>query len=267
MLCGDLRCRTASSNITYPHGNPNYSTRRTETIKGLAGIYEVRRRHMEMYADLSKRMSRILGLESSPIAISFSTEPPEGVEQLKNRIRLCQMLDKVRLEGVSFYTNVESHGCDGGAYSCGLIQLSERLKTGEFLAKELGLFGSTRAARRFISSMPRIDHGTVKVVTFSPLETATFEPDVVVLICNAKQGMEIAEAVAYESGKLTRGLTGPPICSAVVAYPLVTGEVVYSLGDMGARRSMKVRAEDIFVGIPAELLPDIVENLEELRGV
>jgi uncharacterized protein (DUF169 family) len=46
----------------------------------------------------------------------------------------------------------------------------------------------------------------------------------------------------------------------------LTGEVVYSLGDVGARRSMKVKDEDIFVGIPAELLPDIVENLEKRRG-
>ena len=218
-----------------------------------------------MYADFSEIFKMILGIESSPIAISFSNEPPEGVEQLNGRIRLCQMLDKVRLEGVSFYTNAENHGCDGGAYSCGLIQPSERLKTGEFLAKELGLFGSTRAARRFISSIPRIEPGTVNVVTFSPLEKASFEPDVVVLICNAKQGMEIAEAVAYESGKDTRGLTGPPICSAVVAYPFLTGEVVYSLGDAGARRSMKVNDEDIFIGIPAEQLPSIVENLEKLK--
>jgi uncharacterized protein (DUF169 family) len=219
-----------------------------------------------MHADLSEKMKGILGLESPPIAISFSTEPPEGMEQLKGRIRFCQMLDKVRLEGVSFYTNTENHGCDGGAYSCGLIQPNERLKTGEFLAKDLGLFGTTRAARRFISSNPKIEPGTVKVVTFSPLEKTTFEPDVVVLICTAKQGMEVAEAVAYESGKHTWGLTGPPICSAVVAYPFLTGEVVYSLGDVGARRSMKVKDEDIFVGIPAELLPDIVENLEKRRG-
>jgi uncharacterized protein (DUF169 family) len=218
-----------------------------------------------MYAELSNKLKVTLGLESSPIAIAFSTEPPEGVEQMKGRMRLCQMLDKVRLDGESFYTNYENHECDGGAYSCGLITPNERLKTGEFLARDLGLFGSRRAARRFISSIPRIESETVKVVSFSPLETAKFEPDVIVLICNAKQGMKIAEAFAYQSGKNTAGLTGPPICSAVVAYPFLSGEVVYSLGDMGARRSMKVKDEDIFVAIPAELLSDIVENLGKLR--
>jgi uncharacterized protein (DUF169 family) len=213
-----------------------------------------------MYAELSDRLKKTLGLESSPIAISFSTEAPEGVEQMRGRARLCQMLDRVRLEGESFYTVSECHECDGGASSCGLRMMSESRKTGEFLVK-LGLFGSKRAARRFLNSNPRIEFGTVQAVSFSPLEKAKFEPDVVLLICNAKQGMQIAEAFAYESGKRTTGLTGPPICSAVVAAPFLTGEVVYSLGDTGARKYMKLRDEDIFIAIPAELLPDIVENL------
>ena len=219
-----------------------------------------------MYAELSTKIKRTLGLESAPIAISFSSEAPEGDEQLKGRMRLCQMLDKVRLGGESFYTDSENHECDGGASSCGLRELSERLKTGEFLVEDLGLFGSTRAARRFLSSNPRIEFGTVTVVSFSPLEKATFEPDVVVLICNAMQGMKIAEAFAYESGRRITGLTGPPICSAVVAAPFLTGKVVYNLGDLGARKFMKVKDEDIFVGIPAALLPDIVENLGKLRS-
>ena len=213
-----------------------------------------------MYAKLSERIKKTLGIESLPIAISFSTEAPEGVERMHGSARLCEMLDKVRIEGESFSTVSECHECDGGASSCGLRMMSESRKTGEFLVK-LGLFGSKRAARRFLNSNPRIESGTVQVVSFSPLDKATFEPDVVVLICNAKQGMQIAEAAAYESGRRITGITGPPICSAVVAAPFLTGEVIYSLGDAGARKYMKLKDEDIFIAIPAELLPGIVENL------
>ena len=219
-----------------------------------------------MYEQLSDTMKKRLGLEYTPIAISFSAEPPEGLGEMKGAMRLCQMLDKVRLEGESFYTTTRNHQCDGGATSCGLRERNERSKTGEFLFKELGLFGSKRAARRFINANPRIESGTVKVISFSPLEKAEFEPDVVVLVCNAKQGMRIAEAHAFESGERATGITGPPICSAIVAAPFLTGEVIYSLGDHGVRMYMKLRDEDIFVGIPAELLSEIVENLGKLKA-
>ena len=218
-----------------------------------------------MYDHLSDLIKQRLGLENSPIAISFSAEPPQGLGEMKGAMRLCQMLDTVRLDGESFYTTSKNHQCDGGATSCGLRERNERSKTGEFLYKELGLFGSKRAARRFINSNPRIESGTVNVISFSPLEKAGFEPDVVVLVCNAKQGMRIAEAYAFESGERATGMTGPPICSAIVAAPFLTGEVVYSLGDNGVRRYMKIRDEEIFVGIPVELLSEIVENLGKLK--
>lgn len=215
------------------------------------------------YEVLANDMKKSLQLDNSPVAISFSINIPDGVGQIKSEMRLCQMLDRVRFDGDVFYTTPGDHKCDGGSGSCGMKEMSERIKTGEFLCK-MGLFGSNRAARRFINSNPRIEPGTVKIVSFSPLEKATFEPDVVAIICNAKQGMIIAEAFAYESGKRTLGMTGPPICSSIVAAPYLTGEVTYSFGDHGARNYMKIKDEDVFVGVPAELLQSIAENLNKM---
>ena len=218
------------------------------------------------YAGLSSKMKELLGLKGSPVAVLFSTEPPPGLRQMNGQTRLCQMLDRARLDGEMFYTTVENHECDGGAASSGLKEPGEQSKTGEHLAKKLGLFSTPRAARRFMRSNHRIEFGTVKAVSFSPLEKAAFEPDVVVLICNAKQGMDLAGASAYDSGEKATGTTGAPICSGVLATPFLTGEVVYSLGDTGARRFMKISDDDVFIGIPAELLPGIMENLGKMRA-
>jgi uncharacterized protein (DUF169 family) len=218
---------------------------------------------MLKYAELSENMKNYLLLENSPIAVSFSTTVPENIPQMTGKIRLCQMLDRVRLVGEIFYTTTCNHQCDGGLGSCGMKEMNENIKSGEFLCN-MGLFGSPRAARRFINSNPRIQSGTVNVLTFSPLEKATFEPDVVALICNAKQGMIIAEAFAYDTSKRATGMTGPPICSSIVAAPFLTGEVTYSFGDHGARKNMNIKDEEVFVGIPGELLKDVIENLGKL---
>ncbi|MGA2298239.1 MAG: DUF169 domain-containing protein [FCB group bacterium] len=218
-----------------------------------------------MYNELSNKIIEAIKLDSSPVAVSFSIEIPLDIPQMKGELRLCQMLDKARRKKDVFYALVENHRCDGGSVSCGLKERNERSRTGEFLYSELGLFGSKRAARRFINSNPRIEFSTVKVTTFAPLEKATFEPDVVVIICNAKQGMILTEATTFETGKRTLGMTGPPICSSIVAAPFLTGEVVYSMGDSGARKYMKITDGDVYVGIPGELFPDIVDNLCKLK--
>jgi len=57
-----------------------------------------------------------------------------------------------------------------------------------------------------------------------------------------------------------------PDCSSIVAAPFLTGEVVDSFGNHGARNYMKIKDEEVFVGIPAELLPSIVENLRKMKG-
>lgn len=219
-----------------------------------------------MNTELSQKLKAMLRLTGSPVAIAFSNEAPAGIAQMQGQTRLCQMLDRVRLNGETFSTTVENQECDGGASSCGLKEQREEARSGEFLAREVGLFGTARAARSFMSSNPRIETGTVRAISFSPLENAPFAPDVVVLVCNAAQGMKVTDASAYYSGKKAQGTTGAPICSGVVATPFLTGEVVYSFGDSGARRFMKITDEEIFVGIPAERLAGIVENLEKMAA-
>jgi len=51
----------------------------------------------------------------------------------------------------------------------------------------------------------------------------------------------------------------------VVPAPFHTGEVVYSFGDHGARNYMKIRDDEVFIGIPAELLSCITENLGKMK--
>jgi uncharacterized protein (DUF169 family) len=49
---------------------------------------------MQKYVGFSDTIKRSLRFESSPIAISFSTEAPKGVKQMKGEMRLCQMLSQ-----------------------------------------------------------------------------------------------------------------------------------------------------------------------------
>ena len=215
-----------------------------------------------MYEELSDRLKKALNFRGSAVAVALSNDKPE-LERPNNKTRLCEMLYEAMDEGRSFYTTSEEHVCDGGAFHIGLREMPAELRSGEFLYKLVGIFGSARAARRFLHSNPEIEPGTVRYASFSPLEKANFEPDVVVIVCSAKDGMNAVEASAYESGKAATGRAGP-ICATVVAAPYLTGEVVYTLGDLAGRRFAKISDGDIFLGVPFERMDELLYGLEKI---
>jgi len=217
-----------------------------------------------MYKELNDRLKKVLNLRGSAVAVALSNDKPE-LEKWNNKLRLCEMLDEALNKGKSFYTTAEEHACDGGAYHLGLIEMPVEMRSGEFLYKRVGIFGSARAARRFFGSNVGVEPCTIKYTSFSPLEKAGFEPDVVVMVCSAKDGMRSVEASAYDSGIPARGRTGP-ICSTVVAAPYLTGEIVYTLGDLAGRRFSKIDDGEIFLGVPFEKMESLIGGLEKIAG-
>ena len=215
---------------------------------------------------LAARFDELLQLETPAVAVALSLEPPPGVAPLAEGIRLCQMIDKARFERVSFHASNETHSCDGGAYHCGLRESSEGLHSGRFLSLERGLLASPRAGRRHHDTSPTIETGSVSFTAFGPAAAAAFEPDVLVVVGTPLQGMRLVEASAYETGLPVDGLTGPPICAAVVAAPFLDGQMVYNLGDGGSRRNAQISDHEIYVGIPAEMLEQLVAALEALEN-
>jgi len=215
-----------------------------------------------MYEDLNGRLRQALRLRGSSVAVTLSNERPE-LEEPNRRMRLCEMLSEAMYGGKSFYTSSEHHGCDGGAYHAGLRQMPEEMRSGEFLHKRVGLFGSGRAARRFFNSNLGIEPGTVKFVSFSPLENARFKPDLVVMACIAGEGMRAVEASAYESGIGAKGMVGP-VCSTVVAAPYLTGNVVYTLGDAAGRKFTRIDDGEILIGVPFEKVGTLLDGLERI---
>jgi uncharacterized protein (DUF169 family) len=221
------------------------------------------------YKEISEKLKRLLSLESSPVAISIGLETPKGVKQLEGKLPLCKMIDKVRLEEKSFYATAENQGCAGGLRNLGFkgdpeqirretIELSETLY-------ERGIYSSFASALRGRIQLPSIELGTTEIVSFSTLKDSKSEPNSVLIVCNPKQAMDIISSSERQTGiSKARGLSGS-ICSTVIALPILTGEITYSLGGGGTRINMKVEDEELFVGIPAELLESLVKNLEKRR--
>ncbi len=218
------------------------------------------------YNELGEKIKEFLKLENEPVAIKWFVTEPKNVEKEGSKSSFCTKLTKA-MKGEMFYTTAEEEGCMGGARYSGLKDIREypaNVQSGAFMVPR-GLYNNIPAVQRSRKNETYIEPGIFNAVVFAPLNSAEFEPDVIFMICNAKQGMEILHANAYDSGEHGLGADAVPICSSMAATPYMTGKVTYGFGDVAARKNMNINPEDIMVSIPGSDLSRIVSNLGEMR--
>ena len=76
--------------------------------------------------------------------------------------------------------------CKIGAGTLDLNEIPPEVPSGESYYKEFELFSTQGAARRTVERIPILPSNSTESVMYSPLEKASFVPDVVVFICNPK---------------------------------------------------------------------------------
>ncbi|MGZ7209812.1 MAG: DUF169 domain-containing protein [Methanobacterium sp.] len=218
-----------------------------------------------MYTELAQKLIDILGLERLTVAIKWSVREPRNVEKETGKSRFCGKLQKA-MNGEIFYSTVEEEECGGGMKHSGMKEPKElpaNMRSGSFLIPR-GVFKNIPAFQRAATHNQAIEAGIFQAVIFAPLTKVDFEPDVIFIVCNAKQGMDILHANAYDSGSQGLGSGAGPICSTMAAKPYLTGEVTYGFADTGARNFMDIRPDEVMVSIPASDLERIISNLEEM---
>lgn len=220
-----------------------------------------------IYQELGQNLIDILGLERAPVAIKWSVKEPRNIGKLTGKSRFCSKLGKA-MDGEIFYSTAEEEECGGGMRYSGMKEPKElpaNMRSGSFLIPR-GVFKDIPAFQRAGTHNISIEAGIFQAVIFAPLTKADFEPDVVFIVCSAKQGMDILHANAYDSGSQGLGAGAGPICSTMAAKPYLTGEVTYGFADTGSRKSMDIRSDEVMVSIPASDLKRIVSNLEEMSA-
>jgi uncharacterized protein (DUF169 family) len=218
------------------------------------------------YNELGNKLKEILKLENDPVAIKWSVKEPRDIEKEEGKSRFCAKITKA-MRGKTFYATAEEEECMGGARYSGLKDPKEfpaTMQSGAFLVP-MGVYKNIPAVQRSWKNNLNVEYEIFNAVIFAPLVNAEFEPDVIFIVCNAKQGMEILHANAYDSGTHGLGADSGPICSSMAAVPYMTGKVTYGFGDVGSRQHMDISPEDIMVAIPASEFSRIIFNLEEMR--
>ena len=213
------------------------------------------------YADLSEGLKKALSLVGSPVAVRLAKtkeEIPAGIPEQKETVRHCQMVNMARKEGAVFYAPSAKHQCNGGAWALGLREITPTLQSGEFYFK-LGKFESMAACRRTMDRIPHLRTGETYATIYAPLEKTPFDPDVILIVTNPRNMLKLAQASLFRlGGRVTAAMAGiQSVCSDATAQTYLTGAPNFSLGCDGSRRFSGIGDDEMVMGFPAELLPEI----------
>ena len=144
------------------------------------------------FEELSKKLKTTLELEDSPVGVKLikvGEELPEITERAEP-IPYCASIARAR-KGESVLLGKNKHGCPLGAANLGLINVPERMASGEAHASA-GLLSSPAAASKTVSEIPSIAGETIQATLVFPLEKAPLEPEVVILHVKPDQALWVA---------------------------------------------------------------------------
>lgn len=215
-----------------------------------------------VWQGFSGRLKEVLGLEGSPVAVSYSMGPlGRGKE---GRHWVCGALLDAR-DGATVNLSAENSACRGGTWHLGLgprpsgeayRALQKFLVEGEKICGTITAFNRMQA----LTTAPPL--GLADFVVFSPLERAELRPDLVVFLCNPEQACRLLTLATFPDGLPPRVELLGSTCHMVVAYPIVSGELNVSLMDYTSRKHRPYRKEELFVSIPYHKMGGLMESIE-----
>jgi uncharacterized protein (DUF169 family) len=222
-----------------------------------------------MYKELAETLKKYARLERDPLAIFLSKKEPGGAERVEGSVAFCKIFDMARDDGKCYYASKEELGaCETGIHVLGMGEIDPAVRRGDPDYDEHGVSPSLRIARRAFSHRQIIEANSMNYVKVCPLSEAEEEPDVVFVQGKPANISLLSYAYVNFLGRYPLGLAGNSFCSACIAAPYLTGEMTYAVGLHyygGPPDIMKYTQDEMFMGIPGEVVKPVVEQLVDQR--
>ncbi len=220
---------------------------------------------MSVYSgSVTTTLQETLGLSATPIAIGFSDQPPTDLEKWRGgSVPAGCVFWREAMHGRSFYTEPADHyNCAVGAYTHAIGLPADRASQLEDTLKLMVWNEYLRMEE--VPGIPVLPK-TPAYISYSPVETASFPYDLVLIAAKPASAMLIYEAaLRCGAGNAVASALGRPAC-AVLPLAKNTGLTSLSLGCIGNRTFSMLPAEEMYVSIPGRHWEGLVSKIGEIR--
>ena len=219
-------------------------------------------------SSLADKLKEVLSTKREPVGVKFLSEQELGklkaTYDRETKTRYCQALMRAS-QGEKTIISAENISCPASAAAFGLKPLTEMLSSGKMLYG-MGLFSTPEAGKKAMEGMTRLEQGAYQAVLVSPLVDMEVHPDVIVVESEPEHLMWVALASIYKTGQRLEFSSAifQATCVDCTVLPFVTKRVNASLGCYGCRDATNMQESECLIGIPSEMIDEVVENLESL---
>ena len=222
---------------------------------------------MVSLAKIDETMSMYVKHKTYPLAIKMlrrEDEIPQGAKRpLKDygaSFALCQALALARREGLTIVLDKESQSCPIALVGLGFVRAEEYL-SGKYALAPANQ--PTQARIKSAEAIPRFSFGKFNYILISPIQTASFDPDVILFYGSGAQVMRMIQAAVFESGEgLTSRSTGAGGCLLGVVAPILEGVCKYTVPGNGERRLGLVADGELGFAMPRNRFEEVVSGLK-----
>jgi uncharacterized protein (DUF169 family) len=222
---------------------------------------------MKNFQTESEKVKQILGLTSSLVGVKFinsDADLPVGIDKLTGH-RYCQALMKAR-HGAHVLLDAEGISCPAAAAAFGFKPLPDGLKTGKGLVG-FGIVNDEVVGKTMFEGMATLPQGKLKALYLFPLETATTEPDIVVVEDETEKLMWFALAnLNVKGGQRVESSTAilQATCVDATTIPYLQQKFNMSMGCYGCRDATDICPNETVLGFPFSDFKAIAESIEFL---
>lgn len=218
--------------------------------------------------EYAEKLKALGGYERRIIAFKLYDDVPAGIEHYGDDLSfLCAIVAEIWQEGRKpFYITNRNCLCGGALYT-GIG--NRRIEKEEFdagMSQTIGMKRGYANRENFRSINQQIFHifHHRKYLVMGALEDVE-NPDVVMVVADAYRVMRLCKAYTWKTGRLVHGLSGSAWCTN--SFPLVykTRTMTFNMGDEQSRCLMNLDPGEQYCLIHYELLPLIVENIENIQ--
>jgi len=214
-----------------------------------------------IWREQAKKLIDVLGLEGSPVGVSYRQEPLPGADTA-GKFWVCEAIKNAR-DGSVIQISKDNSACFAGTWYLGLCPRPEgeqyRLLK-KFVVEGEKLCATYASFHRMLSLITPPPVGIADWIALAPLDGAETPPDAAVFFVNAEQGSRLLTLATYHSGLAPRVEMHGPTCHQVIAYPVASGQLNVSLMDITSRK--RYRPDELCVSIPGYMLETVVDAID-----